>query len=117
MWEFDAVVDGTLSMLSECCQIRNECSYTVWAAASPGGGRRLVPFQSGTINMPAGTPTAHIWGRTNCNIDGSVDGFNIPMVFGPTSGGCHNIRGIADIDGQSPSVLRAPGGCNNPCSV
>ncbi|KAE8671575.1 putative Elicitor-responsive protein [Hibiscus syriacus] len=113
-------------------EIRNDCSYTVWAAASPGGGRRLNPSQSWTINVPAGTSMARIWGRTNCNFDGSgrgrcqtgdcggllqckgwgappntlaeyalnqfgnmdfydislVDGFNIPMVFGPTSGGC-----------------------------
>ncbi|GMJ06191.1 Osmotin 34, osmotin 34 [Hibiscus trionum] len=142
-------------------EIRNECSYTVWAAASPGGGRRLDPFQSWTINVPAGTAMARIWGRTNCNFDGSgrgrcqtgdcggllqcqgwgappntlaeyalnqfqnldfydislVDGFNIPMVFGPTNGGCHNIRCTADINGQCPNQLRAPGGCNNPCTV
>lgn len=46
-----------------------------------------------------------------------VDGFNIPMVFGPTNGGCHNIRCTADINGQCPNELRAPGGCNNPCTV
>lgn len=141
-------------------EIRNECSYTVWAAASPGGGRRLNPMQSWTINVPAGTAMARIWGRTNCNFDGSgrgrcqtgdcggvlecrgwgvppntlaeyalnqfgnldfydislVDGFNIPMVFGPTNG-CHNIRCTADINGQCPGPLRAPGGCNNPCTV
>ncbi|KAE8683835.1 Osmotin-like protein TPM-1 [Hibiscus syriacus] len=133
-------------------EIRHECSYTVWAAASPGGGRRLDPFQSWTINVPAGTAMARIWGRTNCNFDSSgrgrcqtgdcggllqcrgwgappntlaeyelnqfqnldfydislVDGFNIPMVFGPTSWGCHNIRCTADINGQCPS----PGSCN-----
>ncbi|MBA0563876.1 hypothetical protein Golob_008838, partial [Gossypium lobatum] len=116
-------------------EIRNECPYTVWAAASPGGGRRLDPRQSWTINVPAGTAMARIWGRTNCNFDANgrghcqtgdcggllqcqgwgvppntlaeyslnqfgnkdfydislIDGFNIPMVFGPTNGGCHNI--------------------------
>ena len=30
-------------------EIRNECPYTVWAAAVPGGGRRLDPGQSWPI--------------------------------------------------------------------
>ncbi|KAK8549746.1 hypothetical protein V6N13_073524 [Hibiscus sabdariffa] len=55
-------------------EICNQCSYTVWAAASPGGGTRLDPFQSWTINVPAGTVMARIWGRTNCNFDGSGRG-------------------------------------------
>ena len=47
-----------------------------------------------------------------------VDGFNVPMEFSPTSNGC--TRGIsctADINGQCPNELRAPGGCKNPCTV
>ncbi|XP_017972629.1 PREDICTED: thaumatin-like protein [Theobroma cacao] len=39
-----------------------------------------------------------------------VDGFNVPMDFSPTSGGC--TRGItckADIIGQCPDPLKAPG--------
>ncbi|KAI8546367.1 hypothetical protein RHMOL_Rhmol07G0111600 [Rhododendron molle] len=35
----------------------------------------------------------------------------------PTSGGCCGITCIADINGQCPNELRAPGGCNNPCTV
>ncbi|XP_020256231.1 LOW QUALITY PROTEIN: thaumatin-like protein [Asparagus officinalis] len=46
-----------------------------------------------------------------------VDGFNIPMDFSPTSGNCHDIRCTADINGQCPAELKAPGGCNNPCTV
>ncbi|KAI3713713.1 hypothetical protein L1987_72299 [Smallanthus sonchifolius] len=47
-----------------------------------------------------------------------VDGFNVPMVFKPNSGGCtRGISCIADINGQCPNELRAPGGCNNPCTV
>ncbi|CAD5176496.1 unnamed protein product [Musa acuminata subsp. malaccensis] len=46
-----------------------------------------------------------------------VDGFNVPMDFSPTTGGCHGIRCAADINGQCPSELKAPGGCNNPCTV
>ncbi|KAI7727046.1 hypothetical protein M8C21_007878 [Ambrosia artemisiifolia] len=40
------------------------------------------------------------------------------MVFRPNSNGC--TRGsscTADINGQCPGELKAPGGCNNPCTV
>ncbi|KAG7557470.1 Thaumatin family [Arabidopsis suecica] len=141
--------------------ILNRCSYTVWAAASPGGGRRLNPGQSWRLDVAAGTKMARIWGRTNCNFDSSgrgrcetgdcsgglqctgwgqppntlaeyalnqynnldfydislVDGFNIPMEFSPTSSNCHRKICNADIKGQCPNELRAPGGCNNPCTV
>ncbi|KAL3524548.1 hypothetical protein ACH5RR_017382 [Cinchona calisaya] len=43
---------------------------------------------------------------------------NVPMDFSPTSNGC--TRGpqcTADINGQCLNELRAPGGCNNPCTV
>ncbi|KAI3892484.1 hypothetical protein MKX03_012702 [Papaver bracteatum] len=138
--------------------ILNQCNFPVWAAAVPvGGGRRLGPNEAWQINVPAGTAGARIWGRTNCNFDGSgrgrcetgdcngllactsfgqppntlaefalnqfnnldfidislVDGFNVPMDFS----GCRGIRCTADINGQCPSQLRAPGGCNNPCTV
>jgi hypothetical protein len=44
-------------------EIRNQCPYTVWAAAVPGGGRRLGRGQSWTITARAGTTQARIWGR------------------------------------------------------
>ncbi|KAK9932501.1 hypothetical protein M0R45_019736 [Rubus argutus] len=44
-------------------------------------------------------------------------GFNVPMDFSPTSGCARGIRCTAYINGQCPSQLRAPGGCNNPCTV
>lgn len=136
--------------------ITNRCGYTVWAAASPGGGRRLDPGQSWQINVAAGTGGGRVWGRTNCNGQGQcqtgdcgrlecqgygrppntlaeyalnqfnnldfidislVDGFNIPMEFGPTTNACRNIRCTAPINEQCPNELRAPGGCNNPCTV
>ncbi|KAF2297773.1 hypothetical protein GH714_002710 [Hevea brasiliensis] len=137
--------------------IRNNCPYTVWAAASPGGGRRLDQGQTWELNVPAGTSMARIWGRTNCNFDGSgkghcqtgdcggilacqgwgvppntlaeyalnqygnldfydislVDGFNIPIEFSPTSGAkdkCRPLFCTADINGQCPKELKAPGG-------
>lgn len=141
--------------------IVNQCTYTVWAAASPGGGRRLDPGQTWPLTVAPGTTMARIWGRTNCNFDANgqgqcetgdcnrllecqgwgsppntlaefalnqpnnldfldislVDGFNIPMDFSPTSGVCRGIRCAADINGQCPAELKAPGGCNNPCTV
>ncbi|KAK1279310.1 hypothetical protein QJS04_geneDACA023004 [Acorus gramineus] len=140
----------------------NKCSYTVWAAAVPGGGQQLNQGQSWTLNVPAGTAGARVWARTGCSFDGSgnghcqtgdcggvlactaygsppntlaeyslnqfnnldfydislVDGFNVPMDFSPTNGaGCKDIRCTADVNGQCPGALQAPGGCNSPCTV
>ncbi|CAL9773817.1 unnamed protein product [Musa acuminata subsp. burmannicoides] len=141
--------------------IVNQCSFTVWAAAVPGGGRQLDPSQTWTINVNPGTTGGRVWARTDCSFDGSgsgscqtgdcggllecqgygtppntlaefalnqfqnmdfidislVDGFNVPMDFSPTSGDCRGIRCSADINGQCPAELRAPGGCNDPCTV
>ncbi|KAJ0427859.1 putative Thaumatin family [Helianthus annuus] len=117
--------------------IRNNCRYTVWAGAVPGGGRQLNPGQTWALTVAAGTKGARIWPRTGCTFDGSgrgrcqtgdcngllqcqnyVDGFNVPMTFKASSGGCsRSIVCTADINGQCPSQLRAPGGCNNPCTV
>ncbi|KAL6574826.1 hypothetical protein OROMI_012111 [Orobanche minor] len=54
--------------------ILNQCSYTVWAAATPGGGRRLDQGQSWNLFVNPGTSSAIIWGRTNCNFDASGRG-------------------------------------------
>ncbi|XP_039117801.1 protein P21-like [Dioscorea cayenensis subsp. rotundata] len=141
--------------------IVNQCSYTVWAAAVPGGGRQLNNGETWTINVNAGTTGARVWARTGCNFDSSghgscetgdcngllecqvygkppntlaefalnqfqnldfidislVDGFNVPMDFSPTGGCAGGIQCLADINGQCPAVLKAPGGCNNPCTV
>ncbi|KAF3448523.1 hypothetical protein FNV43_RR09236 [Rhamnella rubrinervis] len=142
--------------------VRNNCGFTVWAAAVPGGGRRLNRGQTWSFNVKAGTAGARIWARTGCKFDGAgygtcqtgdcggllkctaygepphtlaecalnqynnldffdvslVDGFNVPMEFSPTSQGCtRGIRCTADISGQCPNELKAPGGCNNPCTV
>ncbi|CAN1184270.1 Osmotin-like protein OSML13 [Linum perenne] len=135
--------------------IFNNCPYTVWAASTPiGGGRRLDHGQTWTINPPVGTSMARIWGRRNCNFDGSgrgwcetgdcggvlncqgwgvppntlaeyalnqfsnldfydislVDGFNIPMIFTPTSnvgsGNCQSLTCTADINTQCPGFSR-----------
>ncbi|PRQ50818.1 putative thaumatin [Rosa chinensis] len=47
-----------------------------------------------------------------------IEGFNVPMDFSPTFNGCtRDIRCTEDINGQCPAQLKAPGGCNNPCTV
>ncbi|XP_072987047.1 protein P21-like [Typha latifolia] len=142
--------------------VTNQCSYTVWAAAVPGGGRQLNSGESWDVSVNAGTTGGRIWARTGCSFDGNgngqcqtgdcggklactaygvppntlaefglnqfdnldffdisqVDGFNVPMNFLPTSGGCSKgPHCSADVTSQCPSELKAPGGCNNPCTV
>ncbi|WOL15356.1 hypothetical protein Cni_G24137 [Canna indica] len=46
-----------------------------------------------------------------------ADGFNVPVNFIPDSTSCRGTRCAADINGQCPEKLRAPGGCNHPCTV
>ncbi|KAI5439915.1 hypothetical protein KIW84_025320 [Lathyrus oleraceus] len=45
-------------------EIVNNCPYTVWAASSPGGGRRLDRGQTWNLWVNPGTAMARIWGRT-----------------------------------------------------
>ncbi|TYI03408.1 hypothetical protein ES332_A11G337500v1 [Gossypium tomentosum] len=106
--------------------IRNNCPYKVWAAAVPGGGRELSRGGVWNLNCQAyGAPPnilAEFALNQFNNLDffdiSLVDGFNVPMEFSPTSGRCsRGIRCTADITGQCPNELKAPGGCNNPCTV
>lgn len=39
------------------------------------------------------------------------------IIYSATSSNCKRILCTADINGQCPNELRAPGGCNNPCTV
>ncbi|KAG9145051.1 hypothetical protein Leryth_018341 [Lithospermum erythrorhizon] len=56
-------------------EIRNNCRFTVWAAAVPtGGGKQLNSGQTWNIDVPAGTARARIWARTGCSFDGSGRG-------------------------------------------
>uniref|UniRef100_A0A0D9Y1P8 Thaumatin-like protein n=1 Tax=Leersia perrieri TaxID=77586 RepID=A0A0D9Y1P8_9ORYZ len=53
----------------------NQCSYTVWPAATPvGGGTQLEQGQTWTIDVPAGTSSGRVWGRTGCSFDGAGNG-------------------------------------------
>jgi hypothetical protein len=52
--------------------IRNNCPYTVWPAATPiGGGRQLNSGKTWTLNIPANTPSGRVWGRTGCSFNGN----------------------------------------------
>ncbi|XP_047338501.1 protein P21-like [Impatiens glandulifera] len=53
--------------------ITNNCSFPVWAAAIPGGGRQLNQSQTWTLNMPLKT-TGRIWARTGCEFNESGHG-------------------------------------------
>ncbi|KAL5551765.1 hypothetical protein UlMin_001941 [Ulmus minor] len=49
--------------------IQNNCSETIWAAAFPGGGKRLNKGETWTLDVKPGTTNASIWARTNCKFD------------------------------------------------
>lgn len=50
--------------------ITNNCPYTVWPAAIPGGGRQLNRGETWPLDVPAGTHGgAQIWARTGCQFD------------------------------------------------
>ena len=52
--------------------ITNQCSFTVWPAATPvGGGRQLNSGDTWSIDIPTGTSSGRIWGRTGCNFNGN----------------------------------------------
>jgi hypothetical protein len=51
--------------------ITNNCGFTVWPAGIPvGGGFQLNSGQTSSINVPAGTSSGRIWGRTGCSFNG-----------------------------------------------
>ena len=76
-------------------EILNNCTYTVWAAANPGGGKQLKQEETWTLNNITGS--GRIWARTKC-------------VFGPdgrgkcNSGDCDG-RLKCQADGRAPNTL------------
>lgn len=55
--------------------IVSNCSYTVWAASVPGGGRQLDPGQTWILDVGNSTAGAYrIWARTGCSFDGAGRG-------------------------------------------
>ncbi|OWM87994.1 hypothetical protein CDL15_Pgr000411 [Punica granatum] len=86
---------------------------------SDGRLRWAAPMQGlrAATQHPGGVRTQPVWWEGLLDIS-LVDGFNVPMDFSPTCNGCtRGIKCTANINGQCPSQLSAPGGCNNPCTV
>jgi len=54
--------------------IVNLCSYTVWPAAMPGGGRQLDSGETWSLDVAAGTTSGRIWGRSGCRFNNSGRG-------------------------------------------
>ncbi|KAK9277029.1 hypothetical protein L1049_006568 [Liquidambar formosana] len=74
----------------------------------------------GKVETPPNTLAEFALNQPN-NLDyvdiSRVDGFNIPMDFSPTTSVCRGLCCSTDINGQCPAELKAPGGCNNTCTV
>uniref|UniRef100_A0A1E5WFX1 Thaumatin-like pathogenesis-related protein 1 n=1 Tax=Dichanthelium oligosanthes TaxID=888268 RepID=A0A1E5WFX1_9POAL len=52
--------------------VTNNCGSTVWPAATPvGGGRQLDAGGTWTFDVPAGTSSGRVWGRTGCSFNGN----------------------------------------------
>nr|GLL45168.1 osmotin-like protein TPM-1 [Ipomoea trifida] len=80
-------------------EVHNNCPFTVWAAATPiGGGRRLDRGQNWTINIPPNSKPGSVWGRTNCNFDGSGRG-------SCQTGDCGGVLRCTDEAGKPPKTL------------
>ncbi|KAH7862868.1 hypothetical protein Vadar_010485 [Vaccinium darrowii] len=95
----------TPSTLAANFNIINNCPYTLWAAAKPGGGLRLDQGQTWTINFqPAVGDTGRIWARTSCRFDGTGRG----KCQTSDCGGVLE----CEVDGQPPNTL-AEFGQNN----
>ncbi|XP_047337946.1 thaumatin-like protein 1 [Impatiens glandulifera] len=58
----------TMSNYLKTFTITNNCSFTVWAAAIPGGGQQLNQGQTWFINASSGT-MGRIWARTGCKFN------------------------------------------------
>ncbi|XP_047076471.1 thaumatin-like pathogenesis-related protein 4 isoform X2 [Lolium rigidum] len=68
------VVSFAASASATSFSITNQSSFTVWPAARPvGGGRQLNSGETWNLDIPAGTHTATIWGRTGCSFKGNSD--------------------------------------------
>nr|AEY75256.1 osmotin-like protein [Atriplex canescens] len=81
--------------------VKNNCGYTVWGAATPGGAKEL-PANGGswTFNIPAGTASCRVWGRTGCTSNG---GNNLQC----TTGGCGNALFDCGMNSGAPPLTIA----------
>ncbi|XP_037409402.1 PR5-like receptor kinase [Triticum dicoccoides] len=77
-------------------KIINQCTYTVWPAALPGGGVKLDPGETWALNMPAGTSAGRIWPRTGCSLLGEGGSCQ--------TGDCSGLLACT-VSGRSPNTL------------
>ncbi|KAM3346611.1 hypothetical protein ACQJBY_020908 [Aegilops geniculata] len=77
-------------------KIINQCSYTVWPAALPGGGVKLDPGETWALNVPAGTSAGRIWARTGCSLLGEGGSCQ--------TGDCSGLLACT-VSGRSPNTL------------
>ncbi|CAI9784540.1 unnamed protein product [Fraxinus pennsylvanica] len=76
--------------------VRNNCPYTIWPAAVPGGGRRLDSGQTWTLGYPT-EKLVKIWARTNCTFDSSGRGNCL-------TGDCRGLLGCKEL-GAPPATF------------
>ncbi|GMN22897.1 hypothetical protein TIFTF001_045729 [Ficus carica] len=63
------LINSSPSSQATRIEILNNCSDTVWAAANPGGGKKLNRGETWNLTVTAycnTTTGGRIWGRTNC---------------------------------------------------
>ncbi|PKU62780.1 hypothetical protein MA16_Dca028860 [Dendrobium catenatum] len=75
----------------------NNCSYTIWPAAIPGGGRELTPGSNWSLARAAAASNGRFWARTNCSFDASGKGSCL-------TGGCGGILNCT-AEGSPPATL------------
>ncbi|PIN05621.1 hypothetical protein CDL12_21836 [Handroanthus impetiginosus] len=54
--------------------IQNNCPFTIWAAAVPGGGRQLDRGQTWQITVSGNNKQGRIWARTGCFFNATGQG-------------------------------------------
>ncbi|KAM6556830.1 hypothetical protein CsatB_003849 [Cannabis sativa] len=77
--------------------IKNNCPYTVWAAATPGGGKKLNTYDVWAIDMKPGT-NGRIWARTGCSFNEAGNGTC-------ETGDCGGVLECEGSGGQPPNTL------------
>ncbi|KAM7262549.1 hypothetical protein ACFE04_000232 [Oxalis oulophora] len=94
-----ATTSNVTSLISAAdINITNNCPYTVWAAAVPGGGRQLLQGQNWMLNSdPNFHDVGRIWGRTNCD-------FTRTTAKKCDSGDCNGAL-LCDTSPQPPATL------------
>lgn len=69
------LISTLLTTRAAIFEIRYNCPYTVWAAASPGGVVNSIDrYDVWWLYVAPGTQMARIWGRTGCYFDDSGEG-------------------------------------------